>query len=184
MTFCMWIKSHIKTDKAHYRRRHTKPTHQRRTQSRYCKRYYIYASKQRHARIATKTAQYVIKPRLFANSSQHVPGQRRNRPQDVTFDSDSFLIHVDNCASRSISNDKSHFESIRPLDPSDNDRIYGPSGEAAPIKGKGTIKWRIEDDDGVIHTIKLKNSLYVPAFTHCLLCPQHWSQVSDDHFPQ
>jgi hypothetical protein len=54
----------------------------------------------------------------------------------------------------------------------------------APIKGKGRIKWRIEDDDGVIHTIKLKDSLYVPAFMHCLLCSQHWSQVSDNHFPQ
>jgi hypothetical protein len=49
MMFCMWIKSHIKTYKARYRKRHTKPTHQRQMQSRYCKRYYVYAYKQRHA---------------------------------------------------------------------------------------------------------------------------------------
>jgi hypothetical protein len=82
---------------------------------------------------------------------------------------------VDNCASRSISNDKSHLESIGPLDPSNNDHIYDPSGEAAPIIGKGTNKWRIDDGNGVMHTIKLRDSLYVPAFTQCLLCPQHWS---------
>ena len=116
MTFCMWIKSHIKTDNARYGKRRKKTTYQRRRQSRYCKRYYIYASKRKPARIATKTARYIIRPKLYANSSQYVPGRRRSRPQEAVFDSDSFLIQVDNGASRSISNNKEHFESIEPLD--------------------------------------------------------------------
>ena len=184
MTLCMWIKSHIKADKVRYGKRRHKRTYQRRTQSRYCKRYYIYASKTRPTRIATKTARYVVRPRLFANSSQNVPGNRRNRPQDAIFDSDSFLIQIDSGASRSISNKREHFESIEPLDVNEPNRICGPTGEESPIKGKGTLNWKIEDDDGVVHTIKLKDSLYVPNFTSCLLCTQHWSQVANDHFPQ
>jgi len=131
-----------------------------------------------------KTAKYNIRIKLYAYNAQHAPGQRQNRPQDAIFDSDSFLIQVDNGASRSISNDRSHFESIEPLDKDDPTIVLGPTGEESPIKGKGTIKWKIEDDDGVVHTIKLKNSLYVPNFTNCLLCTQHWSQVTNDHFPQ
>jgi hypothetical protein len=42
MMLCMWIKSRIKTNKAHYRKQHTKPTHQRRMQSCSCKRYQVY----------------------------------------------------------------------------------------------------------------------------------------------
>jgi hypothetical protein len=179
MTFCMWIKSHIKTDK-----RHKRGTY-RRKQSRYCKRYYVHSTKKRPARIATKTAKYIIRPMIQANNSQvHIPGSRRDRPQEAIFDSDSFVITVDNGASRSIGNNKAHFDSIEPLGPNDPAAILGPSGEASPIKGKGTLSWRIEDDDGIVHTIKLKDSLYVPSFTNCLLCTQHWSQVANDHFPK
>jgi hypothetical protein len=35
MTLCMWIKSHIKADKASYSKRRQKETYQRRMQSRY-----------------------------------------------------------------------------------------------------------------------------------------------------
>jgi hypothetical protein len=101
----------------------------------------------------------------------------------VIFDSDSFPIQIDSGASRSISNDNSHFESIEPLDTNDPAGILGPTGDKSPIKGKGTIRWKIEDDNGVVHTIKLKNALYVPAFKTCLLCAQHWSQSANDHFP-
>jgi hypothetical protein len=74
----------------------------------------------------------------------------------VIFDSDSFLIQINSGASQSISNDKSHFESIKPLDTNDPAGILGPTGEKSPIKGKGTIRWKIEDDNGMVHTIKLK----------------------------
>ena len=185
MTLCMWIKSHIKADKAQYSKRRNAKTYQRRTQSRYCKRYYIRASKRRPARISSKTARYIVRKRLQAFSSQtSVPGLRRNGPQDVVFDSDSFIIQVDDGASRSISNNKSHFESIEPLKITDPHGVTGPSGKTVPIKGKGTLKWQIEDDDGVVHMITLKDSLYVPEFTSCLLCIQHWSQVTNDHWPQ
>jgi hypothetical protein len=101
---------------------------QRRTQSRYSRRYYIHGNKKRSS-------------------------ERRHDPQDVIFDSDSFLIQIDSGASRSISNDKSHFESIEPLDTNDPAGILGPTGDKSP------------------------------AFKTCLLCTQHWSQSANDHFP-
>ena len=185
MTLCMWIKSHIPTDNAGYNKRRKKGTYQRRTQSRYCKRYYIRASARRPSRIANKTSKLIIRPILFACPSQQEPQQGlRRRPIDDPFDSDSFIIMVDSGASRCISNNKAHFESIGPLEPGDPGGVMGPSGEKSPVKGKGTIKWKIEDDDGVVHTLKFPGSLYVPNFTNCILSPQHWNQTANDHFPK
>ena len=44
------------------------------------------------------------------------------------------------------------------------------------IKGKGTFKFDITNDDGKKHTIRIKNSFYVPKMRRCLLSPQHWEQ--------
>ena len=41
----------------------------------------------------------------------------------------------------------------------------------------GTIKWCIEDDTGVRHTLIIPNSYYVPQAKVCLLSPQHWAQA-------
>ena len=43
------------------------------------------------------------------------------------------------------------------------------------VVGKGTIKWKIEDDKGEIRTISLVNSLYVPKSPVRVLSPQHWA---------
>jgi hypothetical protein len=56
----------------------------------------------------------------------------------VIFNSDSFPIQIDSGASQRISNDKSHFESIKPLEINDPAGILGLTGEKSPIKGKGT----------------------------------------------
>ena len=42
---------------------------------------------------------------------------------------------------------------------------------------RGTIKWCIEDDIGVKHTIIIPNSYYVPQAKVRLLSPQHWAQA-------
>ena len=42
---------------------------------------------------------------------------------------------------------------------------------------RGTIKWCIEDDIGVKHTLIIPNSYYVPQAKVCLLSPQHWAQA-------
>jgi hypothetical protein len=44
------------------------------------------------------------------------------------------------------------------------------------ILGKGTFKFKIADNDGRVHVIKIPNSLYLPKLESCLLSPQHWAQ--------
>ena len=44
------------------------------------------------------------------------------------------------------------------------------------MKGEGTIVWKIEDDDGIMHSIKIKKALYVPEAPSFLLAPQQWEQ--------
>jgi hypothetical protein len=53
-------------------------------------------------------------------------------------------------------------------------------GDGLAIKGKGTFKFSIKDDNGNIHTIKIPNSLYLPGLKQCLLSPQHWAQEVGD----
>jgi hypothetical protein len=43
------------------------------------------------------------------------------------------------------------------------------------IKGTGTFKFKVDDDDGKTHEIKIPNSLYLPDLKKCLLSPQHWA---------
>jgi hypothetical protein len=71
---------------------------------------------------------------------------------------------------------------LHPQKPNESNHIAGVNGRVIPVKGRGTVKWKLEDDDGVVHKIKIKNALYVPEMQMCLLCPQHWSQNSNDHF--
>jgi hypothetical protein len=52
------------------------------------------------------------------------------------------------------------------------------------IKGTGTFKFKIKDDNGMLHGIKFPNSLYVPELKRCLLSPQHWVQEAKDNFPR
>jgi hypothetical protein len=65
-------------------------------------------------------------------------------------------------------------------------RLNGNNGHVSgivdglAIKGKGTFKFDITDDDGKRHTLKIKNSLFVPKMRRCLLSPQHWAQEAKD----
>jgi hypothetical protein len=85
---------------------------------------------------------------------------QRKGPINKPFDSDSFIIHIDNGASATMSNKRDHFETLHPLKPNESNHIAGVNGRVIPVKGRGTVKWKLEDDDGVIHEIKIKNTLY------------------------
>ncbi len=49
-----------------------------------------------------------------------------------------------------------------------------------PIRGKGTFKFTIGDDNGRQHNSCIPKSLYVPGMKKCLLSPQHWAQTAAD----
>ena len=49
--------------------------------------------------------------------------------------------------------------------------------------GTGTVRWRITDDTGKIHTLTIENVLYVPDSPMCMISPHHWGQEANDHYP-
>ena len=75
------------------------------------------------------------------------------------FDLDSLLISVDNNASMTISNQNDQFfHGIRKLP---HQHIKWISVKVN-IQGKGTVKWNIEDDNGRVHALEIRDDLYVP----------------------
>ena len=54
----------------------------------------------------------------------------------------------------------------------------GICGGGLQIAGEGTFVFNIQSDDGVINTIKILQSLYVPGIKLPLLSPQHWAETA------
>ena len=171
MTFWAWLKSMLKTDNA-----------QGISDTKHHGRYYVRGMKGRRSRIATKGLQTIRGPILsaFQTNTEAAPDLRED-PISTRFDSDSFIIGVDNQASCCMTNKKSHF--ITPIERLPHQRVKGIGG-LVQAKGRGTIRWKVEDDDGRVHTFDIPNSLYVPDLPICLLCPQHWAKEANDHFPK
>ena len=95
----------------------------------------------------------------------------------VRFNSDSYPIGVDSHASRCMANKAHLFEDLH-LN-KDKGQVNGIS-DGLEIAGKGTFTFTLKDDEGIQHTIRIKNSLYVPDMRRCLLSPQHWAQEAGD----
>ncbi len=62
---------------------------------------------------------------------------------------------------------------------SNKDSVDGIT-DGLPIKGKGTFKFTIRDNNGRRHNIRIPESLYIPGMKKCLLSPQHWAQTVAD----
>jgi hypothetical protein len=52
------------------------------------------------------------------------------------------------------------------------------------IKGGRTFKFKIKDNNGMMHKIKIPNSLYAPDWRRCLLSPQHLVQEAKENYPR
>jgi hypothetical protein len=52
--------------------------------------------------------------------------------------------------------------------------------DGLPVKGKGTFKFTIRDNNGRWHNIHISKSLYVPGMKKCLLSPKTWVQTEAD----
>ena len=48
------------------------------------------------------------------------------------------------------------------------------------IKGRGTLKFRIDDDNGITKTINVPNSVHIPDLPMVLVSPQHWAHQTSD----
>jgi len=110
-------------------------------------------------------------------SCQTVPSHYQ---EPIALDSESYIIGIDNHSSCSITNNVD--DCIGHLTPS-SIKIRGFQGATAYANGIGTVKWTIEDNNGIRHNILIKNTLFAPTTKQCLLCPQQWAQQAKDHFP-
>jgi hypothetical protein len=103
-----------------------------------------------------------------------------DRTRAIRFNSISYPIGIDTHALRCMVNAPHLFEDLK----------LGEVGEVESlksgldIKGMGTFKFKIKDNNGVMHKIKIPNSLYVPELKRCLLSPQHWVQEAKNNYPR
>jgi hypothetical protein len=108
------------------------------------------------------------------NSELRAPG-----PYPIGFDSNSFPIGINTHASRCMAGYPHLFEDLQL---SDKGKVEGIN-DGLKIMGKGTFKFKIEDNNGRTHKIKIPNSLYLPGLKRCLLLPQHWVQEAGAKHP-
>jgi hypothetical protein len=113
--------------------------------------------------IALKSIQ-IIEARSAMNK------ERRLR---MEFDTDSFDIMIDNCCSHTLTNDINDYIEP-PVKSSVRVRGYNGSTNSTMV---GTVKWKIKDDKGKIHSFILPNTYYSPSVETRLLSPQHWAQT-------
>jgi hypothetical protein len=71
-----------------------------------------------------------------------------NKPCEFVSDTDSFMIGLDNHATCCMENNVHNF--VTKLTPTPNIRVRGVGNQLMEAKGKGTVLWKIEDDNGVV----------------------------------
>jgi hypothetical protein len=105
-----------------------------------------------------------------------------DRPCEFVPDTDSFLIGLENHATCCMENDVHNF--VAKLTPTPNIRVRGVGNQLMTAKGRGTVLWKIEDDNRVVHDKLCPGTLYILDLKLCLLSPQSWCQSANDHFPR
>ena len=64
----------------------------------------------------------------------------------------------------------------------------GPEGERekghADATHRGTLKWYLEDDTGLVHVIMIQGAYLIPEASTRILSPQHLAQQANDHYPK
>ena len=103
-----------------------------------------------------------------------------NNASPGMFDSDSQALMLDDGASACITNDKNDF--IEPPQRVDR-RVKGIKGHAKATH-RGTVKWHLEDDNGLVHVMVITGAYLIPEVCTKILSPQHLAQQAEDHYPK
>ena len=101
-------------------------------------------------------------------------------PPGRQFDSDSRALMLDDDASTCITNDKGGF--IEPPTKV-NRKVRGIKGHAKATH-RGTVKWHVEDDTGLVHVMVIRGVYMIPEAATRILSPQHLAQQASDHYPK
>ena len=104
---------------------------------------------------------------------------RTSQAQGV-FDSDAQTLMLDDGASACITNNMADF--IEPPKRVDK-KMKGIKGHAHATH-RGTIKWHIEDDRGLVHVMIIRGTYLIQDAPTRILSPQHLAQQADDHYPR
>jgi hypothetical protein len=100
--------------------------------------------------------------------------------RQVSFDTDSLPIYIDNCSTACVTNKRQHCQgNMRRI----RRTITGIGGKICPKIYVTNIKWDFGDDNGVSTTHLVKDGFYIPDAPHNLLSPQHWAWSKNDHYP-
>ena len=107
-------------------------------------------------------------------------GTFKTPPGSRQFNSNSRTLMLDDGASTCITNDKGDF--IKPPKKV-NRKVRGIKGHAKATH-RGTLKWHVEDDNGLVHVMVIKGAYLIPEAATQILSLQHLAQQADDHYPK
>ena len=96
------------------------------------------------------------------------------------FDSDSHDLMLDDGALACITNCKEDF--VEPPKRVDQ-KVKGIKGHTDATH-RGTLKWYLEDDTGLVHIIIIQGAYLIPNAMTRILSPQHLAQQANDHYPK
>ena len=94
----------------------------------------------------------------------------QNNLQRNSFDLDSHPLMFDGGASTSITNDLQDFMIRQTLI---RRKVKGIAGSAKATY-RGTVKWKIEDDNNIVHMFTIPNTYYTANAPPWILLPQHF----------
>jgi hypothetical protein len=106
---------------------------------------------------------------------------KRSSNKYMRFDTDSYRINIDNCCTTSITPNIGDF--VGPITKVTNRSVQGFNGEKLQVMHRGTVRWTINDKQGIARTITIPNTYHVPDAPMRLLSPQHWAQQAKDNNP-
>ena len=64
-----------------------------------------------------------------------------------------------------------------------NRKVRGIKGHAKATH-RGTLKWHVEDDNGLVHVMIIRGAYLIPEAATRILSPQHLAQQAGDHYPK
>ena len=96
------------------------------------------------------------------------------------FDSDPHSFMLDDGASACVTNFLNDFiESPKPVDR----KVKGIKGHVIATH-RGTLKWHVKDDTGLVHVMVIRGACLIPDAATRILSPQHLTQQANDHYPR